>query len=174
MDIRVRKEEREKMNPFNPLNSLFPYQRGLGVDNGDVVIGSGGTGRGLCGGRSLLQVSLQVEGGGGQVAGSTGTEFHTLDVGRSRELTFAFSTAPVLDADGEDGKVGNLHVLALQQQFLDTVHHVGEHASDGSLGEWCVVVRHVLGQSFERHGLFDDGVGKILTVGGGFRIGVLA
>lgn len=162
MDIRVRKDE--KMNSFNPLNSLFPYQRGLGVDNGDVIVGRG-AGRGLRGSRSFLQVSLQVEGGGGQVAGSTGTEFHTLDVGRSGEGTFAFSTAPVLDADGEDGEVGNLHVLALQQQLLDAAAHVGEHPLDGSLGERGVVVRHVLGQSFERYGLLNHRVGEILAVG---------
>ena len=77
------------------------------------------------------------------------------------EVLLAVGTAlGVLDAQGEDGKVGNLHVLALQEQLLDAAYHVGEHTLDGTLGEWRVVTGHVGSQLVQVDGLLDVGVGK--------------
>ena len=68
---------------------------------------------GLRGGTGLLQRGREVKHLGSQFAGGTGTELHALDVGGGGEVVLAVGTATVLDADGEDGEVGNLHVLAL-------------------------------------------------------------
>ena len=115
-------------------------------------------------GSCLLQRGLEVQVLGDQLAGGTGTELHALDVLRHGELAGGGLASGVLDAEGEDGKVGNLHVLAFEQQLLDAADHVGEHAVDGSLGERGVVVRHVLGQTVQVDGLFDDRVGVVLAV----------
>ena len=118
-----------------------------------------GTGTLRCG-AGFLQRSLQVQALGDQFAGGTGTQFHALDVLRHGEDVLAHGTAVVLDAEREDGEVGNLHVLALQQQFLDARHHVREYPFDGTLRVRCVVVRHVFGQCIQVDGLLDHGEGK--------------
>ena len=59
--------------------------------------------------------------------------------GKSNVLdAFAFLRAvgegkSLLDADAENGEVGNLHGDTLQNQFSYAAHHVGEHTLDGSL-----------------------------------------
>ena len=101
-----------------------------------------GVGSGLAGdGGGLLERGLQVERLRQQDAGGAGTELDAGDVLRHREVLLADGAAlGILDADGEDGQVVNLHVLALQEQFADTVHHVGEQPLDDALrigsGSW--------------------------------------
>ena len=135
------------------------------LDNRSVATATATSTDIACDGGGLLQRGLQTQVGSGQLTGGTGAELQALDVLADTELVNALCTTPVLNPYGEDGEVGNLHVLALQQQLLDAAAHVGEHPLDGSLRERGVVVRHVLGQSFERYGLLNHRVGEILAVG---------
>jgi len=63
----------------------------------------------------LLQSGGEVQRGREHVAGGAGTEFHALDILLHVVLLWRIHQTAVLDADGEDGEVSNLHVLALQE-----------------------------------------------------------
>lgn len=62
-------------------------------------------------------------------------------------------TQLVLDADGENRQVVDLHGDALQGKFTDADYHVGEHALDGTGRERRVVARHVGGKAVHSDGL---------------------
>ena len=109
-------------------------------------------------GRSPLQRGIEVESRRSERSCGTGTQLYTLDVLRGIELLLRFSSLFVLDADREDGEVGEFHVLALQQNLLDASDHVGEHPLDGAGGERRVVIRHVLGELVQPDGLVNDGI----------------
>ena len=81
------------------------------------------------------------------------------------ESLFRLRTAGhVLYAHIEDGEVGNLHALALQQKLLDAAHHVGEDSLYGTRRERGVVRRHVVGKLVQLHHLLLHGIGKPLVV----------
>ena len=53
-----------------------------------------------------------------------------------------------------------LHALAVEQQFLDAAHHIGEHAADDTEGVGGVVAAHVFRQLVEVVGLIAHRAGK--------------
>ena len=109
----------------------------------------------------------------GELAGGTGAHVDALDVLGGREILAAGGTAlGRLDACAEDGQIRQLDGLALQHQLADAVHHISEHASDGTLGVRRVVLRHVLGQCVEVDGLA-DGYGACEPLAIDFRVFVL-
>ena len=65
-----------------------------------------------------------------ELAGGTGTQFHAFDVGAHLKLFGRIGAVIGNDAAREDGQVVELHVLAVEHQFLDAAHHVGQHALD--------------------------------------------
>ena len=65
-----------------------------------------------------------------EFAGGTGTQLHAFDVGAHLELFGRIGAVIGNDAAREDGQVVELHVLAVEHQFLDAAHHVGQHALD--------------------------------------------
>jgi len=110
---------------------------------------------------STLQRSFEVQVLGHEGTSGTGTELDAGDVLRDGEIVLRLSASlRVLDTEREDGEVINLHVLALQEEFLDTRDHVGQQTPDDALRIGTVVVTHVLGKSIQVDGLFDDWVGK--------------
>ena len=134
------------------------YRRLVARVNVDVTFG-----RGVGGGDRGVSVHAAyggVEVGGGQLTGGSGTELQAGDELRHTEVFLRRGTALHLQADGEDGKVGELDVLAEQKQFLGADHGIGEDALDGSLTERGVVACHVLRQLVETDGLLhgDPGV----------------
>ena len=115
-------------------------------------------------GHSPLQRGIEVESCRSECSCGTGTQLYALDVLRGVELLLRFRSLFVLDADREDGEVGEFHVLALQQNLLDASDHVGEHPLDGAGGERRVVIRHVLGELVKPDGLVNDGVSEPFVV----------
>ena len=117
-------------------------------------------GLGFRGGSGAAEGGYEVEALAGEGAGGSGTELDAFNVAGHLELFFALgSSLGVLDADGENGEVGQLDVLTLQKQLLDTAYHVGEHAVDGSFREGGVVTGHVGGELGKAYCFLDDGVG---------------
>ena len=122
---------------------------------GAAVLAGGAWG---VGGVSLLRrhirpFDVSIEVGGHQLAGGSGTESQSGDILRHAEVLLLVGAALQTQADGEDGEVGELDVLAEQEQFLGARHGVGQDALDGSLAERGVVTRHVLRQFVETDGL---------------------
>ena len=112
-----------------------------------------------------LEGGLEVQTLRGELTGGTGTELHGLDVAGDIEVVLRVGTAlGILDADGEDGKVVDLDILAFEHQLLDTGDHVGEQALDDALREWSVVTGHVGRESVDVNGFLNDGISVELTV----------
>ena len=102
-----------------------------------------------------------------QRTGGARPELQSVDVCGYGELLFFHSSASgVLDADAEDGEVGEFHAASFEEQLLDTRHHVGDDPLYGTCRIWGVVSRHVFselvdvnGALFHREGIpFAEGV----------------
>lgn len=100
----------------------------------------------------VLGVGIERELGVAELAGSTGSEAVALYKLGEVPLLDAGGSHLVDDADGEDGKVVNLHCLVLEHELLHTAHHIGEKAFDGTLRERGVVARHVFGEFIDTDG----------------------
>lgn len=98
-----------------------------------------------------LDSSVKVS--GHQLASGSGTELQADDELRHAEVLLGVGSAFHLQTDGEDGKVGELDVLAEKEKFLGADYGIGQDALDGSLAERSVVARHVLCQLVETDGL---------------------
>ncbi len=124
-------------------------------------IGWGGC-RAGCGVHSL---DGGVEVLGLQLACGSGSQSETYDVLRHAEVVLGEGTFLHDEPEAEDGDVGELHVLAEQQEFLGAGCRIGQHAEDGSLGVRGVVARHVVGEFFETDGLIAYDSWKPFAVG---------
>ena len=103
--------------------------------------------------RHISPLDAGIEVGGHQLAGGSGTESQSGNILRHAEVLLLVGAALQTQADGEDGEVGELDVLAEQEQLLGARHSVGQDALDGSLAERGVVTCHVLRQFVETDGL---------------------
>ena len=143
--------------PRTPLRTRLVV---AGVVTRGVAVGALRAGEGS----GTTQRGYQVQRFRHEDARGTRAQLHALNVLRDGEVLFGVGTALlVLDADGEDGEVVDLHVLALQEQLLDAVHHVGEQTLDDALREGSVVARHVFREPCQVDGLLDHGEGKELA-----------
>lgn len=109
-----------------------------------------------CGAGHSLQRGIEGEAGGGKVASGSGSQTNTLDVLGDTEVLFTLGTTLYFQTDRENGKVGELDVLAEQEQLLGATDGIGEHSFDGTLRERGVVACHVGCQLFQSDGLLDD------------------
>src|SRR5574344_1277799 len=107
----------------------------------------------------LTHLRLYHQLGDCQVAGGAGIQTDGLDVVSHREV-FQFVAAYALQTYAEDGKVVYLHVLAVEQKFLDTRHHIGEHALDGTSRVRRVVDSHMFDELLD----VDDLIGYGTTI----------
>ena len=112
----------------------------------------------------LAELGRQLERGAGEVARGTGTEAYAGDIALRGEILRRDGPLRA-DAHAEDAEVVYLHVLAVHQQLLDTIHHVLQHAVDGAGGEGGVVGGHVLGQGGDVYRLLAYGTGVPLVEG---------
>lgn len=64
-----------------------------------------------------------------------------------------------LNSYREDGKVVELHGIALEHKFLDTSHHIVQHTADYTFGVRGAMVRHVSGQFVKAHSAVEIHVG---------------
>ena len=70
-----------------------------------------------------------------------------------------------LNSHREDGKVVELHGIALEHKFLDTSHHVGKDSKYLTAREVSVMVGHVLRKLWEVEHFAIVGSGVVLAVG---------
>ena len=77
----------------------------------------------------LLQLAVEFQVGSREVTGGTCFEAHTGDILLQRKILQRFGCLTA-DSHAENGEIVNFHTLAVEQQFLDTVHHVGEYTFD--------------------------------------------
>ena len=92
-----------------------------------------------------------------QFAGGTGAELQPLHVVGQREVGSGLRPFLADDSYGEDGKVIQFHVLAVQNQFFGAGNHVCQYSLDDTTRIGGVVIGHVLGQFFDVEGFFDYG-----------------
>lgn len=102
--------------------------------------------------------------GGGQLTGGSRPELQTSDVLRHTEVLFRSCTFLHSYANGENGEVGKLDVLAQEKQLLRAGYCIGQDAFDGPLGEWGVVTCHVGCQLVEAYRLLGYDSWKPLAV----------
>ena len=76
-------------------------------------------------GEELLNPCGRGELSTGQNAGGAGAQMHRLDVGRIEPFGGLGRLGG--QSGGEDGEVGDLHGVAVEDELADAVHHVGQH-----------------------------------------------
>ena len=104
----------------------------------------------------LLVLHLAPHRGRSELSGGTAAQRAALDVNPRIEIRCSLGSLRS-ESHAEDGEVVNLHVLPLEQNLLDTVHHVAEHTLDAALGIRRVVLGHVLGELVDADGLVSYG-----------------
>ena len=115
--------------------------------------------------RCLLQRSVEAEVDAAEIARATSSHLQALDVLGNGELLLGSGSRLVLDTNGEDGEVGNLHCDALEHQLSDARYHVGNHTLNRSSRKWGVVTCHVIYELVDVVGLSDDRIGEELAIG---------